>query len=330
MPCFRPLNVRAIDNPETGKKRLFFGQDKDTRDFYHLDKIPKDCGIAKAMQLPCGNCIGCRLERSRQWAVRCTHEASLYDSNCFVTLTFNPKAYAKDCPTGSLDRRHVQLFMKRLRKRFSDRKIRSFYCGEYGEKNGRAHYHLALFNVDFPDKEYWKSVNGHKYFRSQILESIWSDPETKESKGHCVIGDLTFESAAYVARYCLKKINGREAEDHYTRVNPQTGEIFKILPEFSQASLKPGIGSGWFEKFGMTDIFPRDECVINGVIGKPPRFYDKLLERVDPDLLKDVKRRRELKRIDRLDDIVYSRLKVKEKIQEIRLGKLVRILEAGA
>jgi len=101
--------------------------------------------IKEALNLPCGKCIGCRLDRSRQWAIRCMHEASLYERNCFITLTYSDEFLPND---RSVNVRHFQLFMKKLRKRFGPN-IRFYHCGEYGEKTSRPHYHALLFNFDY-------------------------------------------------------------------------------------------------------------------------------------------------------------------------------------
>lgn len=345
MPCFSPLFARyRVD--AVGKKHIQFDA-KDAQKYYLDNAIPKrddyflsshDFNVLKRefdfqqlvkpfpIQLPCSKCIGCRLERSRQWALRCMHEASLFEDNSFLTLTFDNQHLREMCPNGSLDRRHMQLFFKRLRKRFSDRTIRTFYAGEYGDvrKTFRPHYHAAVFNLGFDDKYVWKTQNGYVYYRSPTLEKIWP-------YGHSVIGEVTFESAAYIARYCLKKINGDASEDHYRRVNVTTGEVTQLLPEFCQASLKPGIGALWFNQFGMSDVYPLDECIVNGKRSKPPRYYDKLLERSDPKMFADVKLKRELYRLSRdEEDNIYSRLLDKQKCQEVRLGLLVRTLEAEA
>lgn len=303
MPCYHPLQA-FYSLRSDGKKHIMFSNT--LADMYQKGIKPS----GDALSIPCGKCMGCRLERSRQWAVRCMHEASLYEDNCFVTLTFDDEHLLKCCNDGSLDRKHVQNFMKRLRKKFSDRKIRSFYCGEYGDKLGRPHYHLLLFNLDFPDRKYYKSVAGFKYFNSEILSSIWTF-------GHAVIGDVSFESAAYVARYCTKKVTGKAADDYYK------GK----LPEFAQASLKPGLANEWFQQFGMSDIFPLDECVVRGVKCKPPRYYDKLLEAVDPALLEQVKERRVKRAEKQVKDNTYDRLLVREKCQEARMKQLVRTME---
>ena len=203
MPCFSPLKgFRAV-----GGGIVF----------------ARSSSMGLPMSVPCGRCIGCRLEHSRQWAVRCMHEASLYEDNCFITLTYANEYLP---PGGSLRKRDFQLFMKRLRKRFSDGVIRFYHCGEYGENTFRPHYHALLFNFDFVDKTLWSLRGEHKVYRSAVLEDLWPS-------GQSEIGSVSFESAAYVARYITKKVTGARAEGHYRAVDELTGEIFDRLPEYS-------------------------------------------------------------------------------------------------
>lgn len=258
------------------------------------------------IKLPCGRCIGCRLERSKQWAMRCVHEASLYESNCFITLTYAPEHLPKD---GSLNKVHFQKFMKRLRKRFGSG-VRYFHCGEYGEKLGRPHYHACLFNFDFQDRELWSIRDGVKLYTSKILSELWGF-------GFCTIGDVTFESAAYVARYITKKISGDMAKDHYTRVDNSTGECFDLLPEYVTMSRRPGIGRPWLDKF-MSDVYPHDRVVLRGVEMKPPKYYDSVFELADPQVLEDIKFKRERRAKLQANDTTYERLRVREQLQDIK------------
>lgn len=246
-----------------------------------------DSDTAEQLNLPCGECPECRLDRSRHWAIRCMHEAQGWSRNCFITLTFN-NDHLND--TASLDYRDFQLFMKRLRKSCKgvdpgpsfDFPIRFYMCGEYGAKNWRPHYHAVLFNFDFDDKVLWKRTKaGSLIFRSPLLEKLWPF-------GYSSIGELTFESAAYVARYVMKKRFGRSAEDYYRRYDRETGEVIQLVPEFNKMSLKPGIGFDWFEKYH-TDVYPHDRVLVNSVPCSPPRYYDKLLQKRDPDLFEEIK-----------------------------------------
>lgn len=321
MPCYSPLqaNFTVVD----GKKKITFSN-INAEIFQRGDKILGE----NHMQLPCGKCMGCRLERSRQWALRCMHEASLHENNCFITLTYDDDHLPKD---GSLNKKHFQDFMKRLREKFVPKMpdglieflrrewvmkhgIRYYHCGEYGESLSRPHYHACLFNFDFADKTFWKLHNDEKYYVSQVLEDLWGH-------GFCVIGDLTFESAAYVARYCTKVINGDMALDHYQ------GKV----PEYATMSRNPGIARGWYEKF-TSDVFPSDNVVLldgvrDAVLMKPPRYYDNIFIESSPEDFEFIKNRR-LQRSQRsIKDQTYRRLKDREKCQEARANNLVRQLE---
>jgi hypothetical protein len=229
----------------------------------------KPFAFAKGFNLPCGQCIGCRLNYSRQWAIRIVHEAQMHDENCFITLTFDQAHLEKRSNPLSLDVTEYQRFMKRLRKRFG-KNIRFFHCGEYGDKNKRPHYHAIIFGLDFKDKKLWSNRDGNKLYTSEALSELWP-------YGFSTIGDVTFQSAAYVARYIMKKHKGDGAEDHYTRWCPLTGEGTPVDPEYCTMSRKPGIGYEWLKKY-KADVYPHDYVVINGHKVKPPRYYDSLLD----------------------------------------------------
>lgn len=269
--------------------------------------------IRSTMSLACGRCIGCRIERARQWSIRVMHEASLYgDRNCFLTLTYSDESLPSD---GSLQyRRDFQPFMRRLRKAFTDRKVRFFMCGEYGEDKARPHYHVALFNCDFSEDRYvFKDFgSGHIVFRSPTLERLWHF-------GTSCIGTLTVESADYVARYTLKKVYGDLADEHYKTVDVNTGEVTWRSEEFCHMSLKPGIGHGWFAKFNR-EVYPHDRVVYKGVASKPPRYYDKLFKKLDLDSLQLMKESREREARKRWPDNTSERLVVREKVLQARVN----------
>jgi len=241
MGCFHPLyGFRSPELTEKGKHKIVFD--------------PTGFNIKDVIAIPCGRCAGCRIDLSREWATRCVHEASLYDSNCFITLTYNDEHLPKD---GSLVKKHFQDFMKRLRERFSDTRIRFFHCGEYGGLNNRPHYHALLFNFDFPDRIPMITDDGKKVEVSEILNELWKF-------GFTSVGDVTFKSAAYVARYCIKKIHGEEAAAHYNG----------RLPEYCTMSRRPGIAADWIKEYA-GDVYPHDFVVVDRVRKlKPPRFYD--------------------------------------------------------
>lgn len=291
MACYHPITAYQCGNGEVVFSEL------------------RRYDVRSELSLPCGQCIGCRLERSRQWAMRCLHEASLHDDNCFITLTYDD-AHLPVRP--SLDYSVFQRFMKRLRK---DRPSTRFYmCGEYGSINWRPHYHACLFNCDFADKELFTTRDGIDLFISDTLSGLWP-------YGFASVGAVTFESAAYVARYCIKKINGDLAQFHYARSD--AAGRYLLVPEFCHMSLKPGIGSGWLSKWH-DDVFPHDYVVVNGHKSKPPRYYDRLLGRSDPEVLEQIKCTRTLQGRSHYADNTDRRLQDREVVQAARAALLVR------
>lgn len=257
--------------------------------------------------LPCFQCIGCRLERSRQWAMRCMDEASLYDKNCFLTLTYDDDHLPPDM---SLNVSEFQNFMKRLRKRFGAG-IRYYHAGEYGERTQRPHYHAVIFNHDFDDKILLTVRNGHRLYTSAELQNLWT-------KGYSSVGDVTFDSAAYVARYVMKKVTGEKSKEFYGDRLPEYSTMSKGCKRLGTG----GIGSGWFAKF-RNDVFPSDQKVVNGQVFRPPRFYDNLLDRVDSEMLELVKQRRKENAVFNSD----QKLQTKEVVKKAQIRSLSRTLE---
>lgn len=301
MPCFHPLEafISSEKNEVTGKRVLRF-------------EWPANARIAfEPIKLPCGQCSGCRLERSRQWAMRCMHESSLWPENAFITLTYAPEALP---PGQSLYYRDFALFMKRFRKRLAARgqTVRFYMCGEYGENLGRPHYHALIFNWWPPDAVLWKKSKTGDLYTSSELSETWG-------LGYAVVGRVTFESAAYVARYVMKKRNGPDAEKHYQLIDQETGEVFDRVPEFTNMSRKPGIASDWFDRW-QSDVYPSDYVIINGRKCKPPKYYDKKYELIDPEGLEVIKKKRVERLIDMEAEFTESRLRVKEQVLEARLN----------
>lgn len=226
-------------------------------------------GVEK-LSLPCGQCIGCRLKRSLDWAVRIVLEKSLHERSCFITLTYDDVHLPKN---GSLQQKDVTDFLKRLRKKIGS--FRYFYCGEYGANFKRPHYHLCLFGHDFPDRVLYKRSRGGLLYTSKTLETCWKN-------GYCPFGELTFESAAYTARYILKKQTGNSAAEHYGG----------RTPEFICMSRNPGLASDWFAKYS-GDVYPKDYIMVRrGLKSRPPRYFDKLFYHYHADELYAVKEKR--------------------------------------
>lgn len=299
MPCYSPLKGwRSKSVTPNGKYPVTFQR--------------KNAYLDLPMEVPCGQCIGCRLERSRQWAMRCVHEASLYDNNCFITLTYSDD-HLPSPPSLCLP--HFQKFLKRLRKKYGP-DIRFFHCGEYGDLTRRPHYHAILFNHDFPDKILWSQRQEHRVYRSEALEALWP-------YGFSEIGSVSFESAAYVARYVLKKINGEQADSHYQTIDPDTGEISRIAPEYTTMSRKPGIGRGWWEKF-RGDVQPHDRVVLRGMEMQPPKYYDRIYEIENPQKFEKMKAERKIEAKKYLDNNTSERLLCRKLVKEASLKSLPR------
>ena len=307
------------------------------------------------MEVGCGQCLGCRLDYSRMWAMRIAHEAAMHEfdgGNAFVTLTFRDK---RDCTIEQLEKgyhvpddwslckSHFRNFMKRLRKAFPDEKIKYFYAGEYGRKCkhgidlelvgcplchcGRPHYHACLFNCSFPDLVPYESDYGITRYTSPFLESIWR-------YGFVDVGELNYASASYTARYILKKIGGIKAPDHYCTYD-MNGEVTWISPEFvgmsrgnaSYKGQKCGIGASWYEKY-KDDVFPSDEVPVPGagVMKGVPRYYDEILREQDPLLYEKMKAARIAYLRAHKDEFTHGRLMSKHKVAKARVNQKKRKL----
>jgi len=239
----------------------------------------------------------------------------MWRDNSYVTLTYNDEFV----PMGnSLVLRDLQLFMKKLRKAREPSKVRFFAGGEYGESNGRPHYHLLLFNCGFPDKLFHtNNKRGEPLFRSAELEKLWG-------MGFCTIGDVTFDSAVYCAKYALKKVTGEAAAEHYTFYDDD-GVVYERVPEFAVMSRRPGIGATYYERYG-NEIAAHDSVVINGREVKPARFYDTRTEVEYPVQYVDNKRSRKRAAVLNKADNTPERLRVKEKIMVYAAEKKEKIL----
>lgn len=276
--------------------------------------------IASVLQLPCGRCVGCRLEYSRVWAVRIMHEARMHERSSFLTLTYDDEHLPY---RGMLVYRHFQLFMKRLRQEVRS-PLRFYACGEYGEKTWRPHFHVCLFGHAFDSDRvptaglFADYRSDYTLYKSESLTKLWN-------KGFCSIGELEWKSAGYVARYVLKKVNGKAAEQHYERVDDVTGEIYYLPPEFAHMSLKPGIGATWFARY-KSEVSVHNRVVMNGIKMAPPKYYRDLLRESNPD---------EAEYVDYLNsqcsgdpaDRTYERMRVRETVTKARLSFKQRSLK---
>lgn len=320
MTCFHPVTAYRVSEGHSSNGK------------WPITRDPNKGFIDKTVIIPCGGCKGCRLERARQWAVRCMHEAHMHDdNNAFITLTYSPEHLPK---YGSLVKRHFQLFMKKLRKKYNGKKIKYFMCGEYGERKGRPHYHACLFGHVFNDTKL-HSVNNKVYppvklFTSKTLTNLWG-------LGHCSVGDVNFASAGYVARYITKKITGDPAVHVYNKIDYSTGEILEErLPEYANMSLRPAIGEEYIRKF-FRDIYPHDSITMHrdgkSVECQPPKFYDNIYDEIQKTIcpkltpLSDIRIRRIIKAEEKQETNTTERLRVKKRILINNTKTLIREYE---
>ena len=281
LPCYHPLKAFVLGEKD-GKRLLKVT----SYEVDHLERagegfacmrspsIGRPGDVTEFIEIPCGKCSGCRIQRSREWANRCMLELEYHMSSYFVTLTYDdahvPIHYYSDPATGealpsmSLVKRDFQLFMKRLRKKFGEG-IRFFASGEYGSLTFRPHYHAIIFGLELDDLvPYKRSAQGFQYFNSASLQEVWPN-------GFAVVAPVTWETCAYTARYVMKKLTGPEAEFY---------ENFNIVPEFSLMSRKPGIARQYYEDH--PDLYDHEFINISTEKGgrkfRPPKYYDKLFD----------------------------------------------------
>lgn len=269
MTCFKPISAwYSKDVNHNGKHYLVFNR------AHALD--PRN-----SINIPCGQCIGCRLEKSRQWAIRCVCEQQMSSESCFITLTYDDDHLPS---SGSLVPDDLQKFFKRLRRFLeyhNEISIRYFACGEYGEQFQRPHYHAIVFGWYPPDIKRIgfssSAVSGDGgYYISGCLEALWPF-------GYHIVTGVSFESCAYVARYVTKKITGPDADTYYDG----------RFPEFVRMSRRPGIGNSWLQKY-RCDVYPSDTVIIrNGIKCRPPKYFDSIYEQMDSDSMLHVKQSRQ-------------------------------------
>lgn len=264
MSCTRPVTgYWSTQFGDAGKRLVTFNK--------------REAFTGVPLRLPCGKCPDCRLLYSAQWAVRGVHELRLHNANEFVTLTYDDKNVPCVIDEGlpTLRMRDVQLFLKRLRKVYGSG-IRFMCAGEYGGRTHRPHYHLIMFNWTVEDKKFYKETErGDKLYKSEIVRRLWP-------YGDNVIGDVSFESIAYCARYIVGK--DEKPVDWYLGREP----------EFFNKSNRPGIGSRAFDTFS-GEWFRHDSVIIDGRELRPPRYYDLRFQLREPeayDLVKVNRRRK--------------------------------------
>lgn len=303
MPCYHPRKAwyAKAANPKTGKHSVIYAKQS---------VIPPGADLSRPLKTTCRQCIGCRLAKSLEWAVRCEHERILHDEACFITLTYDNQHLPEN---GSLNHRDFQLFMKELRNHVSGRQkggkaLRYYMCGEYGEKRGRPHYHLILFGWAPKDLVEREKRRGVQYYESPTITKLWR-------RGGTRVGEANFQTAAYCARYITKKLNGKRAHEYGNK-----------KPEYNQPSRRGGLGKGWMEKY-YNDVYPKDSVRLQSGVYKPSKFYDGIYEIIDPERFAQVKEARIAK--GESNEQSPLRLLQLKKIQTEKYKKLKRGYENG-
>lgn len=237
----------------------------------------------------------------------------MHEDSCFITLTYDDE----NLPYGeTLVPRHFQLFMKRARKKFGQ--MRFYHCGEYGETTERPHYHALLFGFRPSDGVLFKD-DEYPLYTSEKLTETWG-------LGHATFGQVTFETAAYTSRYVTKKVTGKQAKDHYTFIDPETGEMITKKPEYSTMSRRPGIGMEWLKKYGK-DTYEKDTVIMRGKPMRPPRSYDLKFEQTHAELWEETKKKRDVYRIKKYGEKGPYRLfeddQTPEETRRLHAGKVI-------
>lgn len=295
MSCNKPLIAFQADEPNSaGKCAISFSPD----------------GGSHPVALPCGQCMGCRLDKARSWAMRLHVEGLEHAQSCFLTLTYDEVniPYANSLLPDDLQR-----FIKRLRKHLGSTRIRFYGVGEYGGKFDRPHYHVLLFGFNFPDRRVYLDRGDYTVDNSRTLSALWPF-------GHATVQNNSFEAGAYCAKYSVKKITGEKAPEHYTWIDEDTGEVFTRYPEFSRMSRRPGIGAAWLEKY-YSDLFPKG-YVTNGKGVKipPPEYFNKLYEKWFPEAMAALKDERREDVFTRYMEANIERMEAREAIQKRKVN----------
>lgn len=350
MSCYSPRKAFPIGLTENNKTKYKICSYEVDKIIVKLDNSLYPCTsevthpqskreITEFVKIPCGRCIGCRLDYSRSWADRCLLEAQYHKHNYFLTLTYNDDNLRRVDPCGNfyatLCKSDMQKFFKSLRKELKKRNddrqqssvscdsdsgddFRYFGCGEYGTETYRPHYHVIAFGLEIPDLKFYKKTSqGFNLYTSEWLNDIWK-------RGYVVVGELSWSTVAYTARYSTEKLYGEEAHVY---------EDAKVVPPYSMMSLKPAIGKKYFEEH-KDSIFDFQQIWVSTDDGakeiRPPRYFFKLLERESPDLVHEMMiRRREKSQImeelrNESTDLDYLDMLAVEEFNKIEKTKILK------
>lgn len=265
--------------------------------------------------IPCGKCIGCRLDYSRTWANRGYLESKMWQNNYFVTITYNEENLPEN---KSLVPEHLTNFIKKLRRNgdyngWQHTGIRYIAAGEYGDKLERPHYHLILFNCNLPTESFYEPhiIKKETFWRNNIIEECWK-------YGYSSVSNVSWNNIAYVARYITKKQYGEKSKEHY-------GDR---QPEFFRASRKPGIGMTWLEEH-MEEVYATDEIIVQNRKGsikqKPPRAFDKKLKEINEKEYEKIRaKRKKIGNMTKLEKAQHTSLTMAEQLEVEETSKIAQ------
>ncbi len=263
-------------------------------------------------EYPCRHCHECKHAYVKDWANRNLFENYFHEDSFFATFTYDEE----NCPHDySLVRNHPQKLIKALRQAIAPIKIRFFQASEYGGQFQRPHFHALIYGWIPEDREPFKDKEGIITYESNMLEKIWG-------KGKTTLSEVNMHTARYVSGYINKKIYGQLAEDHYQTTHPITGDIVELEPEFCTMSRKPGIGLLHYQKW-FSDYFPNDYMIVKGQRIAIPKYYDRQLEKDNPEMYEQVKHARKIaaKKPNRVSENTPERRAVRNKIHDIKLKR---------
>jgi len=273
-------------------------------------------GDAKEIKIPCRQCLSCRLNKAAEWQTRLVHEGKHHSSKIFLTLTYDDKHLPE---FGSLETRHLQLFIKRLRKAIAPIKIRYYACGEYGDTTRRAHYHAIIYGWEPSDgRLHSLGSSGDKLYVSSLLSQLWT-------YGNHLYSPASEGTMGYVARYSVKKQTGQRGKEIYKHLDDETGELTNIKPPFSVMSLRPMIGADHLNEY-KDDYFRLGSTIINGVRKPLPIAYVRKLKKINPDWHVDFVDSGAELAFQRKDDLTYQRLAVADEVLKAKTRSLQRKL----
>jgi len=302
MSCTNPLPAFEYICPSTGLKAV------------SLKQIP---GREPNLQIPCRKCPSCKLAKAKEWGLRCWHESQMHEENAFITLTYAPEHLPHyEC----LDHRDFQLFMKRFRKAYPDRKVKYFMCGEYGNGTHRPHYHLILFGYFPPDAVYHRTENGNRFYKSEELDAFWK-------KGFTDTSGVSYNSAGYVARYALKKqLPKQELQERYSYIDYDgNAQIrpFEYVKMSTGRKKWDGIGASWFREYAAQTVTHDYVLDPKGNQCPVPKYYLDILKYDDPNWYEKLARER-IEKAKANPDNTPERLTAKAICTEARLKQLPR------